>query len=264
MTTIAVYSYSVAAIGFLLLIGLLFTIWRGRTQVAAIALACGFTALWSASLAGQAATGHDLWSVWTDTLEILRSAAWCVVLLLLLGNSRDPASRWPFSLRTPIFIGAVCYVILLLVTVLVRTDLMLNLNGGLLPNVTARVCQAVLGMLLVEQVYRNKTIQERWAIKFACLGIGAHVRLRFLHVQRGHAVPRHAPGHLGRARHRQCAGRAADRHCGRAQHVALDRAGAVAPRDVPFGRAVRLGHLPAGDGLGRLLPALFRRQLGRA
>jgi putative PEP-CTERM system histidine kinase len=27
-------------------------------------------------------------------------------------------------------------------------------------------------MLLVEQVYRNKTIEERWAIKFACLGIG--------------------------------------------------------------------------------------------
>ncbi|RZJ85192.1 MAG: PEP-CTERM system histidine kinase PrsK, partial [Massilia sp.] len=173
MTTIAVYSYSVAAIGFLLLIGLLFTIWRGRTQVAAIAIACGFTALWSAALAGQAATGHELWSVWTDTLEILRSAAWCIVLLLLLGNSRDPASRWPFSLRTPIFIGAVCYGLLLLVTVFVRTDLMLNLDGGLLPNVTARVCQAVLGMLLVEQVYRNKTIQERWAIKFACLGIGA-------------------------------------------------------------------------------------------
>src|SRR5205823_4132600 len=31
---------------------------------------------------------------------------------------------------------------------------------------------SVYGMLLVEQVYRNKTIEERWAIKFACLGIG--------------------------------------------------------------------------------------------
>jgi putative PEP-CTERM system histidine kinase len=173
LTTIAVYSYSVAAVGFLLLIGLLLTIWRGRVQVAAFAIACALTALWSAALAWQGAQGHELWSVWTDTLEILRSAAWCVVLLLLLGNSRDPASRWPFNLRAPVFIGAVCYVALLLVTVLLRTDLMLNLDGGLLPNVTARVCQAVLGMLLVEQVYRNKTIQERWAIKFACLGIGA-------------------------------------------------------------------------------------------
>jgi len=173
LTTIAVYSYSVAAIGFLLLIGLLLTIWRGRVQVAAIAMACGFTALWSAGLAWQGAGGHELWSVWTDTLEILRSAAWCVVLLLLLGNSRDPASRWPFGLRPSIFIGAACYMALLLATILLRTDLMLNLDGGLLPNVTARVCQAVLGMLLVEQVYRNKTIQERWAIKFACLGIGA-------------------------------------------------------------------------------------------
>jgi len=61
---------------------------------------------------------------------------------------------------------------LLVATAVLRTDLMINVNG-VLPSVTARVCQAVLGMLLVEQVYRNKTIQERWAIKFACLGIGA-------------------------------------------------------------------------------------------
>jgi hypothetical protein len=38
--------------------------------------------------------------------------------------------------------------------------------------VTAFMGLAVYGMLLVEQVYRNKTIEERWAIKFACLGIG--------------------------------------------------------------------------------------------
>ena len=41
-----------------------------------------------------------------------------------------------------------------------------------MPSVAARVGMAVLGMLLVEQLYRNKPEQERWAIKFACLGIG--------------------------------------------------------------------------------------------
>ena len=41
-----------------------------------------------------------------------------------------------------------------------------------MPSVAARVGMAVLGMLLVEQLYRNKPLQERWAIKFACLGIG--------------------------------------------------------------------------------------------
>jgi len=172
LTSIAVYSYSVAAVGFLLLIGLLLTIWRSRSHVAPIAIACALTALWSGALALEAASGLGLWSVWTDKLEILRSGAWCVVLVLLLGNYRDPGSRWPFGLRTPVFVGGVVYLGLLLATALLRTDLMLNFDG-LLPNVTARVCQAVLGMLLVEQVYRNKTVQERWAIKFACLGIGA-------------------------------------------------------------------------------------------
>ena len=172
MTSIAVYSYSVAAIGFFLLIGLLLTIWRGRSHVAAVAIASALSALWAAALAWEAAGGLGLWSVWTDKLEILRSGAWCVVLVLLLGNYRDPASRWPLGLRTPVFAGVIAYLALLLVTAVLRTDLMFNVDG-ILPNVTARVCQAVLGMLLVEQVYRNKTVQERWAIKFACLGIGA-------------------------------------------------------------------------------------------
>lgn len=173
MTSIAVYSYSVAAIGFVLLIGLLLTLWRGRTHAAPIAIACACTAFWSGALALQAASGDGLWSVWTDKLEIVRSGAWCVVLVLMLGNYRDPASRWPFGLRTSVFFGGAAYLVLLLATALLRTDLMVDLDIGLMPNVTARVCQAVLGMLLVEQVYRNRTVQERWAIKFACLGIGA-------------------------------------------------------------------------------------------
>ena len=173
MTSIAIYSYSVAGIGFFLLIVLLLTIWRGRSHVGAIAIACALTALWSGALAWQAASDTGLWSVWTDKLEILRSAAWCVVLVLMLGNYRDPKNRWPFGLSTPVFAGSVAYLVLLLSTALLRTDLMVGFDGGVLPNVTARVCQAVLGMLLVEQVYRNKTVQERWAIKFACLGIGA-------------------------------------------------------------------------------------------
>jgi putative PEP-CTERM system histidine kinase len=172
LTSIAVYSYGIAAVGFLALIGLLLTIWRGRSHVAAIAAASALTALWSAALAWEAAGGLGLWSTWTDTLEILRSGAWCVVLILLLGNYRDADSRWPLGLRTPVFAGVVAYLLLLLATAVLRTDLMITVNG-VLPSVAVRVFQAVLGMLMVEQVYRNKTVQERWAIKFACLGIGA-------------------------------------------------------------------------------------------
>ena len=31
---------------------------------------------------------------------------------------------------------------------------------------------AIFGMLLVEQLYRNTPVKQRWGIKFACLGIG--------------------------------------------------------------------------------------------
>ena len=38
--------------------------------------------------------------------------------------------------------------------------------------VVGRVAMAVMGMILVEQLYRNTPAKQRWGIKYACLGIG--------------------------------------------------------------------------------------------
>lgn len=170
MTSIAVYSYSVAAAAFLLLGVLLLALWRGGAHVTSVTAACALTALWAGAVAWEASSGPAV-SVWTEALEIVRNGAWSAVLVLMLGHYRNPGAF--LGLRRPVLLGIAAYLLLLVVKLVLQLDLMYKTDSGLVPNVMARVCMAVLGMLLVEQVYRNKTVQERWMVKFACLGIGA-------------------------------------------------------------------------------------------
>ena len=168
LTSIATYSYGLAAVGFLLLGVPLLTSWRGRAHGPLLVAACLASSFWAGSLA-WAATDMLMWTDLSDGFEVARNAVWSLFLVVLLGDWRDPASKLPLKLRPALFVAAVCYLLALAAATLGYWDL--ALLESVLP-VMARVVQAVGGMLLVEQAYRNKTTQERWAIKFACLGIG--------------------------------------------------------------------------------------------
>lgn len=172
MSSIASYSYGVAALAFLFLSVMLMTRWRSRTHATAITLASVASLFWSVSLAWQG-TLEPAWSGWTDSFEILRNGAWSAFLIVLIGNYRDPASRFPLKLQGWALAIAAFYVLFFLGTATGLWHLEFIHDTGLMPSVTARVALAVLGIVLVEQLYRNKSLQERWAVKFACLGIGA-------------------------------------------------------------------------------------------
>jgi len=168
LTSIAAFSYGLAALGFVALAVPLLTGWRRRAYGPVLTLACVATALWAGALAA-AAFDRMLWTDLSDAMEVTRNAAWSLFLVVLLGDYHQKGSRLPFGLRPALFIAAVCYLLALGAAFAGYWDL--SLLDSVLP-VTARVAQAVGGMLLVEQAYRNKTAQERWAIKFVCLAIG--------------------------------------------------------------------------------------------
>jgi putative PEP-CTERM system histidine kinase len=172
LTSITSFSYSVAALAFLLLSVLLLTSWRGRAHGRVLTLASAITAVSNALLAWEAMSGSPR-SVLTDSFEILRNGAWSAFLIILLGHFHQKDSRLPYQLRPTLCLIAGCYLLFFGATVLGQLDLEFLTELGLMPAVAARVGLAVLGMLLVEQLYRNKPEQERWSIKFACLGIGA-------------------------------------------------------------------------------------------
>ncbi|MDQ1830167.1 XrtA/PEP-CTERM system histidine kinase PrsK [Massilia scottii] len=170
LTNIATFSYSIAALAFALLGAVLVTRWRSRQHAPVLASACALTVLWGAALATQA--WGALPQNWAgELLEVARNGAWTVVLLSLLGHFEG--TSWRQLRRTPALPAvAALYVLVLGDKVLSEFfPAVLGQQSGIL-GVMARIGMAVLGMLLVEQLYRNKPVQERWAIKFACLGIG--------------------------------------------------------------------------------------------
>jgi putative PEP-CTERM system histidine kinase len=170
LTSIAAYSYALVAACFLVL-GAPLAVRQRRRHDVALGLACLSSVLWGAVLAWQAAYG-SAWAPLADCAELLRNAAWSVFLLVLRGHFTDPASRMPLRLPPVLMLSALAYVVCLVAAAGGWLSLALTERPGALP-IALRVAMAVAGMLLVELVYRHRTLHERWAVKFACLGIGA-------------------------------------------------------------------------------------------
>ncbi len=137
----ATLSHAVAAFAFLLLSGVLLGRWQSRVHAGALALACLLTALWAACMA------FDIAAL---PAEAMRSAGWLALLLLVRQFSRRRAAAFAAAI-VGLSLASLAPQLMLL----------------------ARLVLAMLGMLLVEQVFRLAPPVERWGIKFACIGIGA-------------------------------------------------------------------------------------------
>ena len=170
LTSIAAYSYALVAICFLVL-GAPLAVRQRRRHDVALGLACLSSVLWGSALAWEAANGQ-MWSPLTESAELLRNAGWSVFLLVLRGHFTDPASRLPMRLQPALALGALVYLGCLGAALSGHWNLTQLDTSGATP-IALRVAMAVSGMALVEHVYRNRTLHERWAVKFACLGIGA-------------------------------------------------------------------------------------------
>ncbi|MFM9433629.1 putative PEP-CTERM system histidine kinase [Janthinobacterium sp. CG_23.3] len=164
---IAALSYGLASLAFFALALLLLSNWRARRHSRALGLACLLTALWA-----SATVALSLWqdALWQGTLslpgvavEVLRSGAWLVFVLLLLK---------PAGLRLKVYFIAVAAIAALQLLAGALAEASSFAFPALLTVIVCRLLLAVLGMLLVEQWYRHTPPPQRWGIKFACLGIG--------------------------------------------------------------------------------------------
>ncbi|SMP69385.1 XrtA/PEP-CTERM system histidine kinase PrsK [Noviherbaspirillum suwonense] len=165
-------SYGIAAAAFLLLTLLLLTSWRGRLHGMALTAASGITALWAGVVAQQASAGIQL-SLASDMLELARNAAWTIFLVAVLSPYRKDSGAPVVQSRLLAPGLAMLYILCAAGTVYSRWILRdVDTQIYFMANFVGRVAMAVIGMLLVEQLYRSTPPQERWAIKFACLGVG--------------------------------------------------------------------------------------------
>ena len=170
---IGTVSYGIAAVAFALLTGLLVSGWRGKFQGALLAAAAAVTALW-AGLTAYASVAGGVFSSLADLLEIARDGLWLLFLWKLLIARATPEDvptqqrmqRW-FGLGVILFGG------IFITTLALHAHLLaLSAQANFVVIIIGRAVFAVMGLVLVEQLYRNTPEAQRWAIKYTCLGLG--------------------------------------------------------------------------------------------
>ncbi len=162
-------SYGLAATAFLGLSALLVVGWRGRKLGGLLLGACLLTAIWAVLLALQAYSRPlPLWTIFVA--EMLRVGVWLFFLRALLMNmaaSGAPAIiRWGAPLVWFVSIAAGLWL-----EVTRGPEALADGAGQVwLP---AGLILSLIGISLVEQLYRNTPEKSRWAVKLLCLGIGS-------------------------------------------------------------------------------------------
>jgi putative PEP-CTERM system histidine kinase len=174
MNQLALYGYGVAATALGLLLLLLLTGWRGRFQGTRLLAAVAASLVWAVAAAAQAGLGQPgLEVVWAA--EVVRNILWLFLLLHLLQ---------PFAEGNPLYLRMLGYVRLgclalglLMLLMLVEVPwLSERIPTAELRRDFALIVQllfAVLAMALVEQLFRNTPVDQRWGIKHLCFGLGA-------------------------------------------------------------------------------------------
>jgi putative PEP-CTERM system histidine kinase len=178
--SIGTLSYAAAAAAYCFLSVLLIVSWRGRIAGALLTVAALLTAAWAAAMAYQA-TGPASMKLPGEVLEILHKTGWFAFLFMLLGYARASVQAADHRLRRIAFgsLGG-CLLVALLAVVLrffPDSDLMRDLR--FLTGIVAPGIMALGGMLLVEHLYRNTNPQQRWSLKFLCLGLGGYFAFDF-------------------------------------------------------------------------------------
>ena len=166
MGNFGVVSYLGGGILFLSLTILLASSWRGRLQGAFLIVATLLSAIWC-FVTASAMAFPDLPKISILYAELSRDAAWFMLLLKLIASGGGGASRMLKGIVYAVWSVALAYSILL--NVVDRPSLPLSFSTALL---IILLSQALVGLILIEQFYRNTRPDQIWAIKFLCIGLG--------------------------------------------------------------------------------------------
>ncbi|MES2367888.1 MAG: XrtA/PEP-CTERM system histidine kinase PrsK [Pseudomonadota bacterium] len=166
---LAAIGYGLAALAYLGLSGLIVASWRRRPQGRQLVLATGLSAIWGAfsALTALGALPPQLGLA----AEVARNGAWLALLLYILQLRLPSDAALPAPIRLIRILSGTLVGVLLLTSVypfIAPTQPVLARWAGNL----GLVLLTVMGLVLTEQVYRSTRPEDRWAIKFLCLGLG--------------------------------------------------------------------------------------------
>jgi putative PEP-CTERM system histidine kinase len=168
--TVGFYCYSAGAICNGILAWILLATARGGRRGFWLVLASAAMALWSLALAVQEVYG--LFSPgWIWTLETLHLFVWLVFFSKLLHQGVHPAAlAHPERIRRGIWLLTLLQLAYVGMSPFFGQEIyeVFEPSNHLFGNLG----QAVVGLVLIEQFYRNSRVDQRWRIKFLCVAVG--------------------------------------------------------------------------------------------
>jgi putative PEP-CTERM system histidine kinase len=164
MDNVGLLSYSISGTAYLFLSALLFAKWRASREAILLVLATCTTAAWAISNA-IASLQPNLSSL-ILIIELCKSSIWGLFLLRLLQKNYPGISR--SILGGIITTGSVA----ILVGLVSVSPLGIIITYADIYYMICVLIISLLGFVLVEQIYRNTSEHNIWAMKFLCLGIG--------------------------------------------------------------------------------------------
>jgi putative PEP-CTERM system histidine kinase len=170
---IGYYSYLSAAVGFAFLTVLLLFSWRSSVQGQLLTLVSGTTAVWA--LVAANVSREDLFmqqDMLYQFLEVLRYLAWYVFLLKLLAPAASSHGGYRGYLRRALPLSSGFVVLVLLVELGINAAGIERHQQLLVLSMVAHVLLAIIGLLIVEQLYRSTSARHRWAIKYLFIAAG--------------------------------------------------------------------------------------------
>ncbi|MGC8119083.1 XrtA/PEP-CTERM system histidine kinase PrsK [Marinobacter sp. VGCF2001] len=165
---LSVISHGAAAALFAVLAVLVATRYLRRDIDRALFLAATVTSLWAAIMVTQSLWGAPGFFV-RYLLELLRDTTW---ILLLFAMLRDGFRQGPFGRQSKkVLGGATAVLILTLLSLgLLEFALDIDLVHGK-SKVVGQIALSLLGLSLVEQIWRNSTAFGRSSMKYLCIGV---------------------------------------------------------------------------------------------
>lgn len=164
--SIAIFGYALSTLAYALLAILALTVWRERPQANYLVIASTASVLWSLFTGLQSSINP-----YGLTLEVVRDFTWLGLMFAILRGYRPSGRVAPRHIRTLFWLS-------IGITAVLIASLVLPAIWIFLPRLKistvhlSMVSLTVLGLVMVEQVYRGSLPEYRWSLKFLGLGLG--------------------------------------------------------------------------------------------
>ncbi|CAL95809.1 XrtA/PEP-CTERM system histidine kinase PrsK [Azoarcus olearius] len=162
---VASWGYGAASLAYCLFGLYFFVAWQGGRAGGALLFVIGVSFGWAIACLAAARVPHPGLQLLAALMDVARGGGWFVFLVVLLQPLGGGRIIWPRVAATSVVIAQTASLLMLAFGS--------DEGSATRAVIAASLANAVLGLVLVEQLYRGIPAVSRWALKPLCLALGA-------------------------------------------------------------------------------------------